>query len=174
MKWQIAKLVKQQTNQVVIDEEVDFSSLVERNSDVRELSNVRISGEGRVKASEKRVIFKLDISGTMTLGCALTLEDVIYPFRIQTTEIFTWNDDAYDETSDEHLVTGNQIELAPIVWQNIFLEIPLKVVSDNAYEKLKAQGIEIESEEEFYASKDAEKSKIDPRFEVLKHLNLDE
>jgi len=158
----------------LIDEEVDFSSLVERNSDVRALSNVRISGEGRVKASEKRVIFRLDISGTMTLGCALTLEDVMYPFEIQTTEIFTWDNDAYDEMGDEHLVTGNQVELASIIWQSIFLEIPLKVVSDNAYEKLKAQGVEIESEEEFYASKDAEKPKVDPRFEVLKNLDLDE
>ena len=174
MKWQIAKLVKEAAMPIVINEEVDFSSLIERHPDIRALSKIQISGEGMVKVSEKRVIFKLALSGTMTLGCALTLDDVAYPFEIQTTEVFTWNVDDYDEASDEHLATGNQVELAPIIWQHIFLEIPLKVVSDGAYEKLRAQGIEIESEEEFYAAKAAEKPTVDPRFEVLKKLNLDE
>jgi uncharacterized protein len=52
----------------------------------------------------------------------------------------------------------------PIIWQNIVVEIPMKVVSPNLDNtKLKGDGWELLTEEE-------KMSEIDPRLEKLKDL----
>ena len=70
----------------------------------------------------------LIIDGVMTLPCSVTLKDVLYPFHIET-EVKISND---DENLEEYVkIIQNSIDILPIIWQNIALEIPLKVVSDD-------------------------------------------
>ena len=104
----------------------------------------------------------------MTLPCALTLEDVEYPFSVDTVEIFVLDSALYEEGDDEILVTGTTVELAPVILQNIMLEKPLRVVKEGAYEEMKNQGIEFESEEDLHESEPVQK--IDPRLAVLSKL----
>ena len=104
----------------------------------------------------------------MTLPCALTLEDVEYPFSVDTVEIFVLDSALYEEGDDEILVTGTTVELAPVILQNIMLEKPLRVVKEGAYEEMKKQGIEFESEEDLHESEPVQE--IDPRLAVLSKL----
>lgn len=85
-------------------------------------------------------MFNLHIEGSMTLPCALTLEDVEYPFSVDTVEIFVLDSALYEEGDDEILVTGTTVELAPVILQNIMLEKPLRVVKEGAYEEMKNKG----------------------------------
>ena len=166
MKWAIAQLIKSGSGIFEIDETVDFSDLLKPNDEIRQLSNVRVTGTGQLQGT-KKAVFNLHIEGVMTLPCALTLDDVDEPFSMDTIEIFVWNPETYQEGDDEYLVTGTTIDLAPVIWQNILLQKPLRVVKDGAYEELKKQGIELESEEEAAA---ADAVKVDPRLAVLSKL----
>jgi uncharacterized protein len=170
MKWQIAKLLKESTKEIEINEEIDFSDAVKRNPDIRSMTLVTVKGKGAIFTTERKVAFDLTIKGEMTLGCALTLDDVSYPFETTIHPVFIWDIDKYDEDSEDYLVKDT-IELASAVWQEIFIQIPLRVVKDGAYEELARQGIEILSEEK--VKKEAE-NKIDPRFEILEGLKFED
>jgi uncharacterized protein len=170
MKWQIAKLLKESAKQIEINEEVDFSDAAKRNPDIRKISKVLVTGKGTIEATTRTVRFDLTIKGEMTLSCALTLDDVIYPFEATLNPVFIWDQERYDEDSDDYLVKDT-IELASAIWQEIFIQIPLRVVKEGAHEELAHQGIELLTEEE--VQKDAE-TKVDPRFSVLKELKFEE
>ena len=149
-----------------IDELVDFSDIVNAHDEIRKLSKVKVTGTGQLQG--KKVVFNLHIEGTMTLACALTLDDVEYPFDYDSVEVFVLDADLYEEGEDEYLVTGTTIELAPVIWQNILLQKPLRVVKEGAYEEMKKKGIEFETEEDLHES-EAE-PKVDPRLAVLSKL----
>ncbi len=166
MKWAIAQLIKQGSQIFEIDELVDFSDVVKHHDEIRKLSKVKVTGTGQLQG--KKVVFNLHIEGSMTLPCALTLEDVEYPFSVDTVEIFVLDSALYEEGDDEILVTGATVELAPVILQNIMLEKPLRVVKEGAYEEMKKQGIEFESEEDLHESEPVQK--IDPRLAVLSKL----
>ena len=167
MKWAIAQLIKRGTEVFEIDELVDFNNVLKPSDEIRKLSKVKVTGTGQLQG--KKVVFKLQIEGIMTLPCALTLDDVEYAYHVDTTEVFVFDNESYQEGDDEHLVTGTTVELAPAIWQNIILQKPLRVVKEGAYEELKKQGIEFESEEDFQESA-TETQKVDPRLAVLSKL----
>jgi len=167
MKWAVAQLIKQGSEVFEIHETIDFSKLLRPHDEIRSISPVRVDGTGQLQG--KKVLFNLHIEGEMTLGCALTLDDVLYPFAFDTVEIFVLDSEEFEEESDEILVTSAVVELAPVIWQNVFLQKPLRVVKDGAYEELKQQGIELETEEELL-EKAAAKETVDPRLAVLSTL----
>ena len=169
MKWQIAKLLKESTKQIEIDEEIDFADAARKNPDIRKMNPVSVTGKGVIFPTARTIEFELTIKGEMTLGCALTLDDVLYPFEARLNPIFTWDADKYDPDSDDYLVK-DIIELASAIWQEIFVQIPLRVVKEGAYEELSRQGIAFVSEEE-HEKTVAEK--VDPRFDVLKKLKFE-
>jgi len=167
MKWAIAQLIKQGSEIFEINELVDFTDILKKNDEIRKLSKVKVTGTGQLQG--KKVIFNIHIEGVMTLPCALTLDDVDYPYSMDSVEIFVLDSESYQEGDDEYLVTGTTVELAPVVWQNIVLQKPLRVVKEGAYEELKKQGIELESEDDLHESID-DKPKVDPRLAVLSKL----
>ncbi|NLC94725.1 MAG: DUF177 domain-containing protein [Bacilli bacterium] len=167
MKYYINQLIKEGTEPFEINETVDFSEVAQTHREIRRISPVKITGTGKLSGTE--VIFDLHISCDVVLPCALTLDDVNYHMEIDTIEYFTFKEDAKEEDYDfdMNIVKGPVIELAPVIWQNIVVNIPLRVVSEHAYEKIKKEGADykIFTEEEF----EKEKS-IDPRFAILKDL----
>lgn len=171
MKWQISKLVKTSTKEIDIDEEVDFSDAAKRNPDIRSLSPVHVTGRANLDNSTRTIEFQLNIKGSMTLGCALTLDDVIYPFEADIQPLFTWDEKRWDEDSDEYFIKGDHLELAPVVWQEIFLQIPLRVVKEGAYEEIQKQGIEILTPD---VLEEEGRNKVDPRFSVLEGLKFED
>lgn len=170
MKWQIARLIKESTKEIEINEEVDFSDVVKGHPDIRELNKVLVTGKGKVNPTLRQVAFTLTIKGEMTLGCALTLDDVNYPFEAHLNPIFIWDQEKYDEASEDYFVKDT-IALAPVIWQEIFIQIPLRVVKEGAHDELARQGIEILAAEDL--EKEAE-TKADPRFAVLEGLKFEE
>ena len=169
MKWEIAKLMKESTKEIEINEEVDFSDAVNRNPDIRKMSQVLVTGKAMISPAMRRVEFDLTIKGEMTLGCALTLDDVDHPFKVSLNPVFIWDQESYDEASEDYFVKDT-IELAPVIWQEIFIQIPLRVVKEGAYGELARQGIEILTGEDL--EKEAE-TKVDPRFAVLEGLKFE-
>jgi uncharacterized protein len=170
MKWQIARLLKESIKEIEINEEVDFSDAVKRNPDIRSMTKIAVVGKGFIFTTERRMEFDLTIKGEMTLGCALTLDDVSYPFEATINPVFIWDIDKYDGDSEDYYARDT-IELAPAIWQEIFIQIPLRVVKEGAYEELARQGIEIFSAEEI---ENEAKNKVDPRFAALEGLKFED
>lgn len=172
MKWSINQLNQLARKGLTIDEIVDVSDLKDIDKTIRDVSPVHITGRGDL--SSTKATFHLTISGSMILPCSRTLVDVKFPFEIRTTETFLLRDTSdFDLESDDdvHQVRGEVIDLLPLIKENILLEIPIQIFSDDSNSQDGApqsgQDWEVISEED-------NKKKIDPRLAGLAKFFEDE
>ncbi|TDL35139.1 DUF177 domain-containing protein [Jeotgalibacillus sp. S-D1] len=173
MKWSIIQLQKFRNEAFPIDETIELQELPKRNSEIRNVSPVQVTG--RADISSAKITFHLHIEATLTLPCARTLVDVPYPVSLDTTETFLLNPSYAEEGYEEetHLLEGDVINLKPIIEEILILQIPLQVFSDKAMEEegmLNGNGWEVLSEEELELEREKEQSeqpKTDPRLADL-------
>ena len=66
----------------------------------------------------------------MTLECARTLEPVEYPISLEVTEVF----DTLESDEDIRLIEKNTIDLSDVIWENIYLEKPMRVFKEGTTE----------------------------------------
>lgn len=145
------------------EEEITFpTEMFERYNQINGLKDVIVSGTGNLDTRDKRLYVDLNIKGTMILPCALTLEDVDYPFDIDSTEVFTF--EKPDPLEDVHEAKKNIVDLTPVVFSNIMLEVPMRVVKDDANIKESGQGWKIVVDH----SGEHNEEYIDPRLAKLK------
>ncbi|AMX84138.1 hypothetical protein GS3922_10960 [Geobacillus subterraneus] len=170
MKWTVQQLRRFQHKEMAIDETVDVSDLKQIDTLIRDISPVRVQGKADVGST--KFTFHLTLSGTMVLPCSRTLVDVAYPFSIETTETFFADGGDFVETDeDTHVVTGETIDLNPIIRELILLEIPLQLIADNPAADGAPQhgeGWDVLSEEQWEkAMEQRAASKVDPRLAGL-------
>lgn len=167
LRWQLPELKAYVDEGFHIDEKVTLPEVTDRDKEIRHLSEVHVTGFCDVK---KDVIsFFLTLTGEMVLPCALTLKDVPWPFKLNTSETFKLNsrvevDESLDETV--HEVEEHVVDLSPYLTEAILVAKPLKVVSEEAKAgdyKPEGNGWELVTEEE-------QKQKVDPRLAKLKDL----
>ena len=111
-----------------------------------------ITVKGTLTNNEGYTLY-LNIKGKMVLPCSLTLEPVDYPFDIKLDE----NIDEFIENSKK---TQKTIDILPIIWENILMEIPMRIVNDNEEVITKGDGWELITEEK----------KVNPSLAKLKDL----
>ena len=114
------------------------SELFDQYAQINDLKDIIVSGTGDLDLKDKRLYVDLNIKGTMILPCAITLEDVEYPFEINSTEVFAF--EKPDPLEDVHEVKKDIVDLTPVVFENIMLEVPMRVVKDDANIKSKGKG----------------------------------
>ncbi|RDW18456.1 hypothetical protein CWR48_12875 [Oceanobacillus arenosus] len=168
MKFPLSQIKKSAYNEPFkFDDYVDVSELEMMNNDIRKIQPVRV--HGYCSEQGEQILCSLEIEGEMILPCARTLVDVPYPFKIKTTEVFTTS--SYHSTEEEedeiHPVNGEVLDLTPYIKENILLEIPFRVFSDeaNPVDAAPVKGMDWE----FVAEEKKEKT-IDPRFQKLASL----
>ena len=96
-------------------------------SDIKSLDNVKISGE-ITRNSMDDYILDVDIKGTAVLTCAITLKDVPYDIDINVNDSIL---NLFEEVGITKNI-DNTIDILPIIWENILMEIPTYVVSPGA------------------------------------------
>ncbi|PYZ93257.1 hypothetical protein CR194_08660 [Salipaludibacillus keqinensis] len=162
MKWSVQQLIAFKQKGMHIDESVDMSKVKELDREIREITPVRVTGDAYF--TKQAVTFQLEISGTMTLPCARTLNDVEYPFSINATEMFQLDEWATFEEDDEvHELENDTVDLMPYVQERILLEKPMRVFSDKDEGPAPASGKGWER-----VDKDEETTeKVDPRLKEL-------
>ncbi len=135
MNIDLTELKNNLCNKIDVDIVYSFRKEELENTEIRKLDNVQIKGQ-IYKDVLENICLDLNINGEMILPCAITLKDVSYPFSIKI-------DGSLDEILEEIEVfskkTENSIDIFPIIWENILMEIPMKVVSEGA-ENLKLEG----------------------------------
>ena len=127
MLLDLTKLQNRKENELIFNEVITLDEELYKDTDIRSLSPLDISINIQ-RITDSAYNMDLYIKGEMILPCSVTLKDVNYPFEVKT-EVKVSNDDENDEEYVK--IIQNNIDIIPIIWQNIVLEIPLRVVSED-------------------------------------------
>lgn len=150
----LTKLIYNNLYKISVTGEIIVPENLLENTDIRKISPVKV--EGFILNNEETYELDINVSGVMILPCARTLKDVEYPFDININEKLEENDDNSLE------IIQNRLEIFPIVWQNILVDVPLRVLAPDAKEEsLEGDGWRLITE-------DNDKEEIDPRLAKLK------
>ena len=129
MNIDITKLINGVQDSIDVNEVINIDKEVFKNTDIIELNNISLNGSIYVDAANIYHI-DIDVDGVMVLPCSITLKPVDYKFSCKVEEEF-------DETELSNIkndkISKNTIDILPIIWENIVLEIPLRVLSSDAY-----------------------------------------
>ncbi|MBR3119402.1 YceD family protein [Oceanobacillus profundus] len=168
MKFTLSQIRKNAVDKPFeFDELVNVHELQTMNNDIRKINDVRVHGKADIHGNQ--FFFSFLIEGEMVLPCARTLVDVPYPFTVKANEVFSTSsyDGSDEEEHDIHLIDGEVLDLTPIIKENILLEVPYRVFSEeaNPEEGAPSKG----NGWEFVSEVKTEKT-IDPRLKKLESL----
>jgi len=138
MKIDLTNLVTNMIDSININENININNDILKNSNIKKLENVNFVGK-ITKDYDMNLELSGVISGTMILPDDITLEDVDYEFKI----------DVLENIEETFKIEKNTIDILDYLWQNILVEIPLKVrnpKNDNI--KLEGNGWRLITEEE--------------------------
>ena len=156
----LSKLITNISDEITFNDEVEIDKSYLENTDIKDISKVKV--EGSIRPYENNFELNMNIKCTLTLICSISLKDVKYDININVNEIIGESTDEV-EIEENNKIINNTIDLIPIIWQNIILEVPLKVISpDVKRENLEGDGWKFITEEK------VDNKDIDPRLEKLK------
>lgn len=131
----LIKLKNNLIEEINLDFKYSFTKEELATSELIKLDDVLVQGS-ITKDSIDELVISMTISGVMVLPCAITLDPVDYPFLVNIEGELT---QIMGEMNEKSRKIENAIDILPIVWENILMEIPMKVVSPNA-ENIKLEG----------------------------------
>lgn len=103
------------------------------------------------KNSLDDITLDLIVTGNMYLPCAITLTKTKYPFELNINGTL----DELMEQNERNFT--NTLDIFPIIWENILMEIPMRVVSEQAQNiKLSGDGWKLITDEDNTSSPLAE------------------
>lgn len=124
-------------DKIAFDSEITFPKDMIEKSDIINIKNAKVVGEIFLNAS-REITIKCNVSGKMILEDSISLDEVDYPFSIDI-----------EENIEENLENDeNSIDILPILWQNIVLEVPLRFTKVSDLSKYNGDGWKLISEEE--------------------------
>ncbi len=129
-----------------------------KDTDIISLDNVEITGN-IVRSNSDIYNIYMTIKGVMVLPCAITLKPVNYPFEIKIDDDL---DNLIEEFDKNIKKDQNTIDILPIIWENILMEIPMRVVSEDAKDiTLKGDGWRFITDQEDQKSTNPELKKLE-------------
>ena len=121
---------------IEIDDDISFDKTLFEGTELIDLNNVHARGKF-IKDSMGDICLYLSVEGVMILPCAITLEDVPYKFSFVIDDKL---ENILEDVKNDKKIE-NTIDILPIIWENIVMEIPMRVVSPSAkLEKLNGDG----------------------------------
>lgn len=131
----LTRLKNKIDKEIVVNEIYSFSEDDLSGSGVTSIDDVSINGTITLNAIDD-IVLSLDIDGVMVIPCAITLKPVDYPFSISLDGDLG---EICDEISEKDINSQNLLDILPIIWENILMEIPMRIVSEDA-EKVTLSG----------------------------------
>lgn len=111
------------------------------NEDVKDIQNLKVTGT-IIDNSTLEYEIKLNITGTLVLRSAINGNDVFKNIDIKY-------DDFINNLVEIYKNSSNTLDILPIIWENILLEIPIRAVnSEDMFESVAGDGWEVVSEED--------------------------
>ena len=144
MNIDITRLKSSIVNSIAINDFLTFKKEDIEKTEMLDLKDVKAVGN-IVKNSLDDYNIHLEVSGKMILQCARTLKPVDYPFNIEIDEVLSENASEFTKKIKK---CENTIDILPIVWDNILMEIPMRVISPDAdLEKIEGNGWKLVTED---------------------------
>ena len=159
MEIDLLKLKNDLIDQVDIDETLSFQKEDLKNTTILELKNVHV--RGMITRSTDHYNLSLIIDGVMILPCALTLKPTSHAFTISIEDDLLT---LFKEIDENIKKIENTIDILPIIWENILMEIPIKVVNDDV------SSMKIEGDGWKFITDEETKEVVNSEFEKLKDL----
>ena len=148
MNISLIKLFSGVTDRIDINKEITIPEEY-YTYDIKSISPVKLDGYLYLDELDNLSI-NLNVKCDLTLKSSISLKDVDFPININIDEL---------DFDDENKKITNSIDLIPIIWQNILIEIPIRVTDS--------------SNDEDISDKYIKKEEIDERLSKLKDF-LDE
>ena len=136
MELDITMLNRDMKDAIDIDSKVTIPSDKFHDTEILELKDLRLCGRV-VRNSSDIITLEADLSGIMVLEDSISLEPIDYQFSCQIDEEF--------EEFNENL--ENILDITDILWQNIVLEVPLKLTNVEDFNEYQGDGWKLVSED---------------------------
>lgn len=138
MRIDLTNILTNIVSAININEQVIIDDEMLKASNIRKLDNTMF--KGRIfKDYEDNLVLEGNITGTMVLPDDITLKDVNYEFKSEISEYI----------EEVFTIDKNSIDILDYLWQNILVEVPLKVRTDEDDNiTLKGDGWRLITEEE--------------------------
>ena len=133
-----------QTGSIIIDETLTYDKECYKNTSIKELKPVKVSGKIFYNISDE-IELDVDVEGMMILEDSITLDPIEYPYSFNINEIVN---ETNDEIKEYYQNSKNTLDIMPILWQNIVLEVPLRYSVVEDIEKYQGDGWKLVSDEE--------------------------
>ena len=124
------------SKKLVLDENIDFLSEIYQSSGIKRLENINFSGEIYYNNVDELII-KGNVTGIMVLEDSLSLDNINVPIDIEINEIL----------GQKELKSQNTLDISEILWQNIVLEVPIRITNTTSKE-ISGEGWELREEKE--------------------------
>ncbi len=129
MKWSLQQLNRYSNEDLEFSGELNYDEFVGSVNGLISISAVNVSGKARC-IDWDRYKFDLHITALLELEDSWTLEPVPYKIDLEVTEVF----DRQDTDEDVRIIEKNTVDLKDVVWENILLSIPMRIVKDEVKE----------------------------------------
>jgi len=127
MNIDLTRLKNEIEEYIEIDEVITYNEEYAANTDLIDLKNTTVKGT-LSKDSIDNINLDVTLEGVMVLPCAITLKPVDYEFKC----VISGNiEELYEEIDKNEKKYENSIDILPILWENILMEMPMKVVSND-------------------------------------------
>lgn len=138
MKFSVQQLQKINPSPLKVSEQIDYRDFLDglTSSDILDIALVDVD-ISISKLDMNTFQFDYVIHADLGLACALTLERVPYVMDLNVSETYS----TLPDSDDVYPIEGNTIDTKEIVWSQILMNIPIRVVRDDAYEILKQRNI---------------------------------
>ncbi len=130
MNIDLTNLKNRSTKKLTIHENVIVDKELLNQTELMDLKDVVVEGDLFLDSLDEYQL-SIEIHGIMILPCAITLQPVDYPFHIEVEgNVY----DLMNEIDENAKKSENSIDIFSIIWENILMEIPLRVVAEDAKE----------------------------------------
>lgn len=150
----LTKLFNSNLYKIDVNGKIGVDTSFFKNTDIIRMSTLNVSGF--ISYDEDLLMLNVNVKGDMTLPCSRTLKEVKVPINIDIEEEIDENNEKVVE------IVQNRVDIFPIIWQYILMDIPLRVLAPNAQNSINGgEGWRLIEEE------DDKKEEIDPRLMAL-------
>ncbi|MBP3765770.1 MAG: DUF177 domain-containing protein [Bacilli bacterium] len=157
----ITKLKSNIVDKIDIDESINVDEELLKETDIIELKDTSVKGfitKDDLNSYNLNVI----ISGTMVLPCSVSLKPTNYDFSCSIDENI---EELLEELGKTLKNSENTIDIFPIIWENILMEIPMHIVNEDIHDvKLSGDGWRVITEVE------DDSESVNPELQKLKDL----
>ena len=136
MYLDITKLNSDILESMDIHENIKIPKDLYQSSSIIELKDIKLDGKV-YKNSAEIIILQATVSGTMVLEDSISLDPIDYPFSCEIEE----------ELQEFGEKIENILDITKILWQNIILEVPLKISHVEDFNEYQGDGWKLVSED---------------------------